>query len=178
MFDKNEGWEDAYIEDTKGRKYKKSIMTKASVRNKDKESATTQYHLGRRLNRQEFLELPVDLRKLYIERLREAYWVGDARIAEMLGMSISAFSMQLKKIGARAKTRFKPSELRTDAWNAFLDGGAMPEQSQEEVSVIAKQLHLEIVGKLNISAIEKMILVNFDKEDNLRLQITISKEDV
>ena len=175
MFDKSEGWEEVYFEDTKGRKYRRSIMTKQPTKNKGKAKDLARYNLDKRMTRVEFLKLPEDLRKLYIERLRETYCVGDVRIAEMLGMSVSAMSQQLKKIGARSKVKMKPSDLKVDAWQEFLDGGATP--SKKETNIIQKQLHLEIVGKFDFSVIEQMVLANFDKEDNLRVSITISRED-
>ena len=181
MEDKYVELEQSYREDTVGRKYNRKTTSEMPPRTKGGCSDVVEHNLNKPMSRLEFLSLPKDLRKVYIDFLRQKFRAGDARIAEMLGMSASAFSMQAKRAGARQKYHFKPSELKAEAWKAFLHGAheeeCAPEVRKPEMRVAAKQLHLEIIGKFDASFIEQMILLNFNKEDNVKVSITVSLAD-
>jgi len=81
----------------------------------------------------EFLKLPVDLKKQYLETLVEKYEANGRQIAEMLGVTPGTLSKALRDIpGFGFYTRKRQSKNQKDIWQAFLDGASVEKTSEPE----------------------------------------------
>jgi hypothetical protein len=57
------------------------------------------YKLGKPMTWGMFSEMPDDLKKEYIQKLRTAFEIPDAALAGLMGVSASAFSKHMRKLG-------------------------------------------------------------------------------
>lgn len=78
------------------------------------------YNLGGPLRWQQLLALPADLRRKYLEKLRDEYQASQVMIADMLGISVHTFRRKCKDWGVR----FQPnggqlSDGTLDRWAEF-----------------------------------------------------------
>lgn len=79
------------------------------------------YNLNKPMDWATFKELPEDLLKEYLNKIRQRFHPTDANIADMLGVSPGTLSMLLKKYKLNAV--YDQKAIRDlDGWNAWLAG--------------------------------------------------------
>ena len=84
-------------------------------------SAVKTYNLNKPMDWATFKELPEDLLKEYLNKIRQRFHPTDANIADMLGVSAGSLSMLLKKYNLNAV--YNQKAIRDlDGWNAWLAG--------------------------------------------------------
>lgn len=80
-----------------------------------------EYNTGRPMKWAELLELPDDVRKGYLEKLRDEYKATQIMLAGMLGISITTFRRSSQKWGLEfPKTGGHLAEKDRRRWEAFL----------------------------------------------------------
>ena len=84
-------------------------------------SKVTTYNLNKPMDWATFKELPEDLLKEYLNKIRQRFHPTDANIADMLGVSPGSLSMLLKKYKLNAV--YDQKAIRDlGSWNAWLAG--------------------------------------------------------
>ena len=92
---------------------------------KKKNSAVAEYDLGKPMTWAELQALPYDLRKRYIEKLRDEYRATQIMVADMLGASVTTFRKRCTAWGIRFPMtggRITPEAMAE--WERFKSGTA------------------------------------------------------
>jgi len=76
------------------------------------------YHLGRAMDWTTYIEMPSDLKKMYIKKLRAKFNVPDENLAEAMGVDFDIFVDHLKSIGLRPSGDTKWS---IEEWERFVN---------------------------------------------------------
>ena len=94
------------------------LLTKTEWESLNGEVKTHQ--LGKPMTWAEFDILPDDLKKLYVERLRDKFGASNMDIAEMFGVGIDKFTecLKAKKIPVGYSKHY---ELNVEAWESFIN---------------------------------------------------------
>lgn len=144
----NKEIQEAYTEDTYGRKYHKPTITPkgaVTMRNDDFCGEVQTYNFNRPLSKDEWKKLPDDLKRLYIQSLRERFAVTNKEIAATFGMGEANLYIYLNRLNLKQQSgykRKKPKE-KQEAWERFLNGETetkpvevKPEKTAREVTTI------------------------------------------
>lgn len=82
------------------------------------------YRLNQPMKWPEFLAMPVEHQISYVKKLREKYGVPDARIARMMCIAQSSFSLYTRKLGIPAEKKPGGYTWNKDGWYLFTQGVA------------------------------------------------------
>lgn len=85
-----------------------------------------EYRMNSPITYAEFKKYPDDLKKKYIQRLRDMFDVSDKDIAEMMGVNVKTLATALAKIDARGGRRGKRKADYVAFENWKRDNGAVP----------------------------------------------------
>lgn len=103
---------------------------------KERNGSVMSYNLNQPMRWAEFKEMPADIKKMYIENLIEKHGATGGSIAQMLGISPSAFSHHV--VNAKLGIKFDParrSKEKRIAWQHFL-GESAEEKEVQPVDVV------------------------------------------
>ena len=100
-------------------------MTPAQLKQRNGEVEV--YSLGKPMKWRELEALPANLRKEYLERLRDEYHASQVMVADMLDISVHTFRKRCKKWGIK----FQPNGGHLNGgimarWSEFLGGECRP----------------------------------------------------
>lgn len=132
----DENIRDAYKEDTWGRKWRPSIITKPTPHSGITTGATPvqSVNINKPLNKEMFSALSPVLKKYYIESLIERFGVNRMEIARKIGYEYSGFCKLLKSVGierAKKAPRSIPKD-KQKAWSDFWGEAATESLSEPE----------------------------------------------
>lgn len=119
-------------------------LTPAQLRKQS--GAVVEYNLGKPMTYEQLLQLPVDLRKKYLDKLVAEYNANQRALAEMLGCNRQTLSRQCKAWGVNFPSGgaaiMKPDEIvRFSAWCSGLDAVAPVEDKPNTTApVVAAQI--------------------------------------
>lgn len=89
------------------------------------------YSLGRPMKWAQVQAMPADLRRMYLEKLRDEYKATQIMLADMLGISVSTMRRNCTKLGAQfPKTGGHLSEKDRQLWAKFLGKEYKPAEPQ------------------------------------------------
>lgn len=120
-------------------------LTPAQLRQKS--GPVESYSLGGPMKWQQLLALPIDLRKRYLEQLRDEYKATTVMLSEMLGCPLSTLRRRCKEWGITfPKTGGYMSEKGRASWAAFLNGEEiLPEEDPAPVQEPAAEKAAQLV---------------------------------
>lgn len=96
--------------------------------------------------REEFRELPDEIKTEYLNHLHTKYHVGPSDIAKMMGRSYFTLRKEMVDIGLTWKDAgVKTSPTERTKWEAFCGGETAVEQSPIQVKVAPKQIDFNAV---------------------------------
>lgn len=95
-------------------------LTPAQLRRKN--GAVRIFQLSRPMDEAQWSAMPEDLQRAYIQRLRQRYNVGTARLAGMLGMSTGALRERLAQLGLWDGRKRRMRSEQAEAWERWLAG--------------------------------------------------------
>lgn len=119
-------------------------LTPAQLRKQS--GAVVEYNLGKPMTYEQLLQLPVDLRKKYLDKLVAEYNANQRALAEMLGCNRQTLSRQCKAWGVNFPSGgaaiMKPDEIvRFSAWCSGLDAVApVEDKPNTPAPVVAAQI--------------------------------------
>jgi hypothetical protein len=119
-----------YSEDTQGRRYHPSIITKQKERTTDEPSECTTLKLNEPMLWKDFKTLTTDLKIMYIEHLLTTYSPTQKDVYLMLDCSPAHFHRTLAKlglIGIFPGPGNKQTKAQKRAWNAFIRNRPNPD---------------------------------------------------
>lgn len=93
------------------------------------------YNISRPMKWDEFKEMPNDLQKDYVKKLRDFYNASDAKIAEMLGVSKAPVSFYFRDHGLQDGEFRRMTKRQQASWDRFCALGPV-EEKQEHVNVM------------------------------------------
>jgi len=100
-------------------RFPSDYMTKKERDAMNGEVAT--YNLHRPMKWKEFMSMPMDLQKQYIEWLDQVFDVGDNTLASMFGVSQNTINLRRKTLGVQVgKRRGRKSKEQIIRWETFL----------------------------------------------------------
>lgn len=183
----DENIRDVYKEDTQGRKWRPSIVTKPSPHSGVKTGATPvqSVNINKPLNKEMFSALSPALKKYYIESLIERFGVNRMEIARKIGYEYSGFCKLLKSVGIE-RAKKAPHSIPKDKQKAWSDfwGEAVIEplsESEHEAAefVPSKVTHSSFVqsGCFDKDEFMSRLEVFLKNGENARIEVTISKDD-
>ena len=117
--------QEAYAEDTVGRKYHAPIKSKRLSESKGENGDVTTLNLNEPMTKEEFRKLSDTLKVMYVRNLHQTYGVTMKQIAEMLGYNVSHFSSSVitrLNLKGMFKGR-KPTQKQLALWKKFLKQG-------------------------------------------------------
>lgn len=98
---------------------------------KKKSGPVEEYDLGSPMKWQELLALPYDLRKKYLEKLRDEYKATQVMLSEMLGASLTTLRRRCSQWGIDfPRTGGHMSEAAKLRWLHFLQGVDHPAENE------------------------------------------------
>lgn len=97
---------------------------------------------------EEFKKLPNDLKKMYIEYIRNQFGAPDKNIAEMLGVSSGRLGLYIKDCGANKGMGTAPKKWKRDEFYAWMSGADMdapvaPVES-DPVDILPEEVNKEV----------------------------------
>ena len=108
---------EAYMEDTKGRKYHQNIITKAKQDITPTASEVTTFKYDRPILYKEFIKLTPELRKFYLTHIFGRFKIGRKHLAEAMQVSLNTLGWQCHFLNVKTKRILKedPKSLE-DFW--------------------------------------------------------------
>ena len=94
---------EAYMEDTKGRKYHQNIITKAKQDITPTASEVTTFMYDRPILYNEFIELSPELRKYYLTYIFGKFQIGRKHLAKAMRVNDNTFGWQCHFLGVKTK---------------------------------------------------------------------------
>lgn len=98
------------------------------------------YKLNQPMKWDEFKALPDDLKKTYVQLLREKFDVPDYKIGEMMGANKDQIWVMFKKLGLNGTSKRKRKDWDSEGWLAFVNGIPVPACSTESVEDVENGL--------------------------------------
>lgn len=144
-------------------------MTKKEIEKMNGQVMT--YRVNDPLPWKEYKRMPEDVRRVYIQSLREKYGAPDAKIAEMLDISAASMSYEMKRLGLR-DGRNKDEIFDREGWNKWC--GAAEKSETEE-----KKEKTQLSGSIKISgAIKDVADIMLQKIDKVvgNCEVTVTIE--
>lgn len=159
---------------------------------KKRNGAVMEYRLDKPLDYEGFKRLPTDLRKKYIEILRDEHGASATSIQEMLGVSKGTiYTVITKDLGVSFHSGPQSAEGRRK-WAAFINGGSPDEQEpattiagddqKQEEYPIEQERHgdmamnrfsLSFVGMIDVNAIANSLRRIIGDQMNGSVEITV-----
>lgn len=153
---------------------------------------TKVYKLDRPISYEEFKSFPRDIRKIYIETLRDEYGATSTSIQQMLGISKgTAYNVITKDLGISFHGG-SPSTEERRKWAAFINGGSAEQQEpvaavvengleteerpteQEKASgMVMSRFSLSFAGVIDINAIANSLRRIIGDQMNGSVEITV-----
>lgn len=131
---------EAYMEDTDGRKYHPSIVTKGGGFKTEKAKDLLTTNLHKPMTKNEFGKLPNDLKVAYIKGLREKYCPTVKEVANMLGYNPCHLSVLCGNLGLKGLfTKAKQTKEQQKAWKEFCQGDKPIENTTINNTVIVNE---------------------------------------
>lgn len=105
------------------------------------------YRLNEPMKWAEFIAMPREHQITYIKKLREKFNVPDARIARMLRVSQSSFSLYVRNLGLGVGKRSSHTMWDKDGWYLFTQGVKLSEIGAQTDPDVAQVTHFDPIAE-------------------------------